>query len=298
MTDTRENDVTAPADAAQTGSTYPIDTEQVDELARLIQQDRLANEAMGSLFPEGQTLPEGGRLLDLACGPGGWTTEVAFQYPSVEVIGVDISPNLVEYANTHARSRGLTNVHFQVMNVMQPLAFPDASFDLINGRFLASFMLPEAWPRLLAECFRLLKPGGVLRLTETEGGLTSSPATERYFFLMAQALKRAGQSFSPDGRHIGITPVLARLLRRAGFHDVRLHAGAADCSSDAPLHYAFFKDLFVAFTLIKPFLVRIGLISREELDQLYQQAVAEMQSEDFCAISTWLTVWGHKPATP
>nr|BBH92377.1 hypothetical protein KTA_05760 [Thermogemmatispora argillosa] len=286
-----------PQAQSQPTNTYPIDPEQVDELARLLQQDRLYNEAMGSLFPEGQTLPEGGRLLDLACGPGGWATEVAFQYPAVEVIGIDISSNLVEYANTHARSRGLTNVHFQVMNIMQPLAFPDASFDLINGRLLFSFMLPEAWPRLLAECFRLLKPGGVLRLTETEGGLTSSPAVERYFSLLAAAFKRAGQSFSPDGRHIGLTPVLARLLRRAGFRDVRLHAGAVDWSSDAPLHYASFKDMFTGFELIKPFLTRLGLISREELDQLYQQALAEAQADDFCAIWTWLTVWGHKPAS-
>jgi hypothetical protein len=50
---------------------------------------------------------------------------------------------------------------------------------------------------------RLLKPGGVIRLAETEGSLTTSPAAERYSALFAGALKRAGQSFSADGRHIG-----------------------------------------------------------------------------------------------
>jgi hypothetical protein len=149
----------------------------------------------------------------------------------------------------------------------------------------------------LAECRRLLKPGGVLRLTETEWGLTTSPATERYFGLISAALKRAGQSFSPDGRHIGITPVLPRLLRRAGFHNVRLRASAVDWSSDAPMHYAFFKDMFVLFELIKPFLIKTGVISREEVEPLYQQALAEAQAEDFCAIWTALTVWGEQPAS-
>jgi ubiquinone/menaquinone biosynthesis C-methylase UbiE len=277
------------------GSTYPLDSEQVEELARLVQQDRLVTEAMGGLFPEGQTLPEGGHLLDLACGPGGWTCEVAFQHPSAEVIGVDISPSIVEYANTSARSRGLPNVQFLVMDIRQPLAFPDASFDLINGRFLSSFMPPDAWPRLLAECRRLLKPGGVLRLTETECGLTTSAAAERCFALAAAAFKRAGLSFSPDGRHIGITPVLPRLLRQAGFQEVRLRASAAEWSSDAPMHYAFFKDMLVAFQLGKPFAIRTGVASAEEVDQLYQQAIAEMQADDFCAVWTWLTVWGQKP---
>ncbi|RAQ98415.1 class I SAM-dependent methyltransferase [Thermogemmatispora tikiterensis] len=297
MSEPQANRPVPEAQPAATDSTYPIDAEQADELARLIQQDRLITEAMGGLFPEGQTLPEGGCILDLACGPGGWATEVAFHYPSVEVVGIDINPSIVEYANTYARSRGLTNVQFQIMNIMQPLAFPDATFDLINGRSLFSFMLPEAWPRLLAECLRLLKPGGVIRLTETEFGLTTSPATERYFSLIAAALKQAGQSFSPDGRHVGITPVLPRLLRRAGFTDVRLRASAADWSSDSPLHYPSFKDMFILFEVIKPFLLKTGVISREELEPLYQQAVAEMQAEDFCAISTLITVWGQKPTT-
>ncbi|MBE3568327.1 MAG: methyltransferase domain-containing protein, partial [Thermogemmatispora sp.] len=251
-------------------SAYPIDAGQAEELARLLQQDRLITEAMGGLFPEGQTLPEGGRLLDLACGPGGWACSVAFQYPHIEVIGVDINPSTVEYASTQAQARGLPNISFEIMDITQPLAFPDAFFDLINGRSLFSFMRPQDWRHLLAECRRLLKPGGIIRLTETEFGLTSSPATERYFALIAAALKRAGQSFSPDGRHVGITPVLPRLLRQAGFQDVHLRAGAVEWSSEAPMHYAFFKDLFVLFQLIQPFLLKTGVISREELEPLYQ----------------------------
>ncbi|WP_052889572.1 class I SAM-dependent methyltransferase [Thermogemmatispora carboxidivorans] len=279
-----------------TRSTYPIDPEQVAELARLMQQDRLLTEAMGGLFPEGISLPPGGRILDLACGPGGWAMQVAFHYPSVEVVGVDLNANVIDYARVQARSRGLTNIDFAVMDIRQPLAFADASFDLINGRFLFSFMRPADWAALLSECRRLLKPSGTIRLTETEGPLTTSLATERLFALGYAALKRAGQSFSPDGCHVGITPVLPRLLRRAGFAEVRLHASAAEWSSDTPLHYAFFKDEMVALDLSLPFLVRMGMGSEKELRQLYQQAVAEMQTDDFCAIWTWLTVWGHQPA--
>ncbi|WP_069806074.1 class I SAM-dependent methyltransferase [Thermogemmatispora onikobensis] len=278
-----------------TQSTYPVDPEQAAELARLIQQDRLVTEAMGGLFPEGQPLPPDGQVLDLACGPGGWAMQVAFAHPSVEVIGVDLNAGVIDYAHVQARSRGLTNVAFSVMDIRQPLAFADASFDLINGRFLFSFMGPADWAALLSECRRLLKPGGIIRLTETEGPLTTSPATERLFALGYAALKRAGQSFSPDGNHIGITPVLPRLLRRAGFTEVHLYASAAEWSSETPLHYAFFKDEMVALDLSLPFLVRIGMGSEEGLRQLYQQAIAEMQADDFCAIWTWLTVWGRQP---
>jgi ubiquinone/menaquinone biosynthesis C-methylase UbiE len=105
---------------------------------------------------QGHTLPAGGRVLDLACGPGGWAIEVAAAFHAVEVVGIDLSARAVERATARARERGLTNVRFQTMNIMEALAFPNASFDLINGRFMASFMLPASWPRLLAECRRLL----------------------------------------------------------------------------------------------------------------------------------------------
>jgi SAM-dependent methyltransferase len=125
-------------------SSYPIDPEQTAELARLRQQDRLVTEAMGGLFPEGQSLPPDGQVLDLACGPGGWAMQVAFAHPSVEVIGVDLSPGVIDYARAQASSRHLTNVAFAVMDIRQPLTFADASFDLINGCFLFSFMAPTA----------------------------------------------------------------------------------------------------------------------------------------------------------
>ncbi|WP_069803031.1 class I SAM-dependent methyltransferase [Thermogemmatispora onikobensis] len=292
--DPAENDSVREEDQ----NSYVIDSENAGELARLMHQDQMLTRGMGGLlpeFPEGAPLPAGGRVLDLACGPGGWALEVAFAYPNVEVIGVDISQAVIEYARAQAWSRGLENAHFRVMDVMQPLAFPDASFDLINGRLLLGFMLPEAWPKLLAECRRLLKPGGIIRLTESESGLTTSPAAERFNALLAEALKKAGQSFSADGRHIGITPVLPRLVRQAGFEEVKLRASAIECSMGTEGYYPMLKDWLMLQELIQPFLIKMGVATGEELGRLIQQATAEMQQEEFCGLYTLLTVWGRKP---
>ncbi|MBX5450786.1 class I SAM-dependent methyltransferase [Thermogemmatispora sp.] len=281
---------------AESENTYVIDPENAGELARLMQQDRLLTQSMGGLLPEpGITLPEQGRVLDLACGPGGWALELAFEHPTIEVIGVDISRQVIDYARMQARSRGLENVHFHVMNVMEPLAFPDGSFDLINGRLLFAFMLPKAWPELLAECYRLLKPGGIVRLTEMEPMLTTSLAYQTWMAYMSEALKRAGQSFSPDGRHFGITPVLPRLVRQAGFSSVQLRASVIEWSMGTEAHYSVLKDSLIGLELLQPFLVKMGVATKEELERLYQLATAEMQQEDFCGLWNLLTVWGRKP---
>ncbi|RAQ97745.1 class I SAM-dependent methyltransferase [Thermogemmatispora tikiterensis] len=288
----------APERGPLPGATYPFNAEDEAELNRLAHQDQLITAGMGGLLPEeGQTLPAGGRVLDLACGPGGWAIGVAAAFPAVEVVGIDLSARAVERATARARERGLSNVRFQSMNIMEALAFPNASFDLINGRFMASFMLPASWPRLLAECRRLLKPDGTIRLTETEGPLTNSLAFEQLMALATAGLKQAGQSFSADGRHGGMTPMLAPLLRRAGFQDVRLRASAIDWSYGTPAHESVFQDAIMTLELGRSFYLKLGLASEAELSRLYQQAIADMQQEDFCGLWTVLTAWGRQPET-
>ena len=65
------------------------------------------------------------------------------------------------------------NVSFQVMNILQPLGFPESSFDLINARLISGFMLRDKWPMFFRECLRVLKLGGILRVTEVEAGMAN-----------------------------------------------------------------------------------------------------------------------------
>ncbi|RAQ94041.1 hypothetical protein A4R35_00755 [Thermogemmatispora tikiterensis] len=113
--------------------------------------------------------------------------------------------------------------------------------------------------------------------------------------LGCQTLWRAGQSFSPDGRHIGITPVLPRLLRQAGLVDVQLRSSVIEWSMGTEQHYPVLKDFLIGLELVLPFLERLGLATQAALTTLYQQAVAELQQEDCCALWPLLTVWGRAP---
>jgi ubiquinone/menaquinone biosynthesis C-methylase UbiE len=117
-------------------------------------------------------------ILDIACGPGGWVLDLAFEYPKTKVVGIDISSTMVEYARVQAWTQGLENASFTVLNALQPLAFPDHPFDLVNARSLVGFMPDKAWPVLLQECTRVTRPGGVIRMTEfDEPGTTNSAAS-------------------------------------------------------------------------------------------------------------------------
>jgi ubiquinone/menaquinone biosynthesis C-methylase UbiE len=234
-------------------------------------------------------------VLDLACGSGRWSMDVALKHPDIAVKAVDINETLLHYVKAHARVRTLKNLEFQVGNILQPLQFSDASFDLVNARCLFSSLTPRDWPPLIEECKRILRPGGILRLTEMERHNTNSPALEKFGDIYAQALHVTGRSFSPTGRFIGIVPHLGTLLHKAGFQNIANRAYTPDGSSWTPEAEIWRQHTDRTWSLLIPFLVKSGVTTEEEIQQLQTQASIEMLADDYCCVYFYFTVWGTKP---
>jgi ubiquinone/menaquinone biosynthesis C-methylase UbiE len=286
--------MSTPVDPPESKNVYFNNPESGAETARLLDQDRLITSGMGGLFSERENLSGIHRILDVACGPGGWAQEVAFAYPEIEVVGFDISRAMIDYANAFARVQGLNNLSFLVMDVQQPLEFVDASFDLVNARFL-NFLPAAAWPKLMQELQRITRPGGTIRLTESEWWyFSSSPALESLNSMLIRALKVQGESFSQSGRFTGVLPMLGRFLLDAGCVNIKHKSHVIDYSSGSEAHEGFRQDSAVVFKLFQPFIIRMGVATREELDQLYHQMTFEMMKEDFRGLMFPLTAWGEK----
>ncbi|GLV54581.1 hypothetical protein KDH_14280 [Dictyobacter sp. S3.2.2.5] len=275
-------------------NTYVIDVEEGAETARLLEQDLLYNRAQGGLLPEELDVSSMTHLLDIGCGPGGWALEVAYTYRHLGVVGIDINPVMVNYAFAQARSRGLENISFEVMDARKPLEFPDTSFDLINARFIAGFMDQTAWPVLLGDCLRLLKPGGYIRLTEMETATSNSPALEKLHDYLHQALKKQKRSFSVDGRSIGVGYMLGKLLREAGFRNITKTSFFNDSSYGAEQHYSTSKDVELLYPLIKPYFIRSGIVDERTFDETYAAMVEEVWRPQHVAISFGLTTCAQK----
>ncbi len=273
---------------------YPMNIEDPTEMARLIEQDRLFTQAMGGIFPEQPDLSHIGSLVDLACGPGSWALDVAFTYPAIEVIGVDKSRTMIDYAQARARSQKRGNASFKVMDITQPLHFADSSIDLINARCAESFLSPMSWPLLLAECLRVLKPGGLLRLTEIEGCISNSTPLQQLSACLFEALHAEGRTFSKDGRSLGIAHMLGPLLKNAGFQAVEKRPFILDATYGEPLYYPSSENMRITFLQLKPYLLASKLISSEAFDDIYGQLVIDLYDQIFTCLSFGLTVWGVK----
>src|SRR5579884_1336173 len=273
-------------DAAMQNS-YVFDPESPAELARLINQDRLITSAMGGPLAGLPDTSSWNAILDVACGPGSWVLDVAFEQPDIEVAGVDLCLSMVEYAWARARSQYLSNASFGVMDIAQPLDFSDATFDLANARFLIGVLQRDAWQPFLSECRRVLKPGGVLRLTETENmGFTNSPAFQRLSSLGAQAMARLGYGLAPDT--LLLTPFLPELLQQAGFLHVQTQYHTLDFSRTANAWFDQFSNAILITLQAQPMIREQCLISQEELEQLHSQMQVEMQQATFRGTWTFM----------
>jgi ubiquinone/menaquinone biosynthesis C-methylase UbiE len=262
---------------------------------------RLFNFDLPHLKKTGRALPEQTaisaihRVLDIASGSGEWAIRAAQAYPHMQIVGIDSDAQMIDSARTQAKALGVDNVSFTVMDPFQPLDFPDGSFDLVNARFIVGLIPIEAWPKVLQEFVRVTRPGGVVRLTENDLPISSNSAFAKLGGLISQAFYETKRSFSPEGRLLSVTPALKRLLQDAGCPDTQQAVYITNFSAGTEAHADLSQDFSRSYRLVQPFLINAGVTTQEELEQVYQQMEAGMQSDDFNAVGFYLTVWGKKP---
>jgi ubiquinone/menaquinone biosynthesis C-methylase UbiE len=99
------------------------------------------------------------KILDMGCAVGHSTLPYVDAYPEAEVIAIDLGGPMVRYAHARAQALGKA-VQFKQDNA-EHTSFADESFDLIVSHILFHETSRTAMSNILAETWRLLKPGGM-----------------------------------------------------------------------------------------------------------------------------------------
>lgn len=92
-----------------------------------------------------------------------WVLDAAHQWPNTEFVGLDVVPIQPKLdrgldPSIHARIRWVTS------NFLQPLPFPDGSFDFVRGVNIARGVPESKWTFLFEEVARVLKQGGKVEI--------------------------------------------------------------------------------------------------------------------------------------
>ena len=156
--------------------------------------------AIASLQP-GQT------VLDLGSGAGIDCFLAAKQVgPTGRVIGVDMTPQMIDKARANATAGGYTNVEFRLGEI-EALPVADGTVDVIISNCVLN-LSPEK-DRVLGEAFRVLKPGGRVVVSDMVSDHAIPDVLQESLDSVAGCLPTPRERYLDD-------------FRRAGFADVRI----------------------------------------------------------------------------
>ena len=118
-------------------------------------------------------LEDKSNLLDVGCGPGTITIDFAKRILEGSVLGIDISDEIIQKAQTASQEFGFDNCSFDTGNTYH-LDFEDNTFDIVHAHQLLQHLTDPV--AAIKEMRRVVRPGGVVALRDADyGGMVWAP---------------------------------------------------------------------------------------------------------------------------
>jgi SAM-dependent methyltransferase len=172
---------------------------------------RTAQDSAGYLLPY---LGAGMSVLDVGCGPGTITVDLAARVAPGQVTAVELNDEVLDLARAEARERNQLNISFATSDV-HALDFPDNTFDVVHAHQVLQHVAEPV--QALRELRRVCVPGGIVAVRDGDyAGIIwfpRLPALDRWLDLYDRAARANGGE--PDaGRR------LLSWAQEAGFDDI------------------------------------------------------------------------------
>ncbi|CAG8699265.1 3829_t:CDS:2, partial [Dentiscutata erythropus] len=208
----------------------------------------------------------GSKILDVGCGAGSWSFDMANTYPLINVVGLDISP----HQPTQIKPKNFT---FITANVLERLPFEDNTFDFVFQRYLASAIPKEKWPDVINELVRVLKPGGYLELCEFSRMFNLGPADKRLWLTMAKILEERGVDWNIYEK-LEVYEQNQGQLENVKKEVKQCYHGAK--SNDIELSKMSIRNMAYLYDSLKPILTKALKISDDEYYELVKVSKDEL----------------------
>ena len=111
------------------------------------------------------TVEEKDKVLDVGCGTGSATVIAAQK--ALSVVGMDLSPHMIELAQGKVDKKGLANTALVQSSVEE--YNPAEQFDKVISSFMIPHVKPESRPKIYSCMYGFLKPGGLVGLFGSRG---------------------------------------------------------------------------------------------------------------------------------
>lgn len=185
------------------------------------------------------------KILDIGCGPGTITADLAALVPDGHVTGVDLAEGILEQARATAAERGLTNVDFAVADV-HALDHPDDTFCVVHAHQVLQHVGDPV--QALREMRRVTRPGGYVAVRDADyTAMTWYPEVPGLddWLDLYRRVARAGGGEPDAGRR------LRSWALAAGFTDITATSGTWTYATDAEREW--WSGLWADRTLASPY---------------------------------------------
>ena len=162
-------------------------------------------------------------ILDMGCSTSHFTQALQETYPKAQITGVDLSARTLEHAHRVANANGWNWKLYQ--RAAENTGFTDESFDLVGSYILLHEVPVSAIEAILAEAFRVLKPGGDMIMSDVTRYADVDKLTA---WKMDHGAKYGGE---PHWRE-SASANLGAIAKKVGFIDV-------NAAGDAPNNYPY-----------------------------------------------------------
>jgi ubiquinone/menaquinone biosynthesis C-methylase UbiE len=255
-----------------------------DLAARLERRAKAADEiAARNAYLDLLAITGGERVLDVGCGSGAVTREIARRVGSSGVaVGLDPSPALLAVARELAKEAGVGDrIEFREGDALR-LPLPDGSFDaVVCVTVLSHVPRGEA---AIPEFIRVLRPGGRLGVFDLDTDMTAFTHPDRA--LTRRIVAAASDAMAVNG---WLVRQLPSLFQRAGLVDVRAR-GFFPLETERQSFYGNMADRCAEAA------VKMGVVTESEgrawLDAFHEQGARG----PIIAGRLHIFVWGRKPA--
>lgn len=221
---------------------------------------RTADNSAAYLLP---LLRPGMSLLDVGCGPGTLTADLAALVAPATVTAVELTADALALARAEATRRGQSNIEFAVSDV-HALRFGDASFDVVHAHQVLQHVADP--PAALREMRRVCRPGGIVAVRDADyAAFTWYPQLPELeiWMDMYQRVARANGGEPNAGRR------LLSWAHQAGFSSVT--ATSSTWCFASPEDRAWWGGLWADRMLNSDVAVRIvttGVATEEDLERV------------------------------
>jgi SAM-dependent methyltransferase len=243
---------------------------------------------------------EGQRVLDIGCGLGDTTQQIAaIVGPSGEAVGVDAAERFIETARAEAEEAGVQNASFLAADV-QTTKF-DGPFDMAFSRMGTMFFVsPVAALRNVHEA---LAPGGKLVMAvwrRREDNLWLYRAQQIVEGIVEKPEEHDEPTCGPGPFSMANADTTSDIMLHSGFTDVALHRCDLDilCGRDLDEALALVMSIGPAGEILRLLGDRAADVE-DQVDAALREGLAEFVREDgevWAPASTWL-VTGSRPSS-